>query len=176
MDLKKLGKVLTERIERIGISRAELARRAKMSRSTLWIYERGESPETGEPTRPAKDKLERLAAALTFNPDERQRFLAQLLELAGYDGFPNPDTAQAASSGSFPTSRRRSGVLAAPIIGELPDDLDSGESTTVGQNIDEVIKELSPEAHEKLREILVLQARQLAQLIMSVKGEGNEAK
>jgi transcriptional regulator with XRE-family HTH domain len=176
MDLKKLGEVLSERIERIGISRAELARRAKLGRSTLWIYERGESPATGEPTRPAKDKLERLAAVLTFTPDERQVFLAQLLELAGYEELPNRTLAQAASSETVLARRRRSGVLATPLIGEPPDELVSGKLTTVGQDIDEAIKGLSQEDREKLREILLLQARQLAQLIMSVKGEGNEAK
>jgi transcriptional regulator with XRE-family HTH domain len=176
MDLKKLAEALSQRIEQIGISRAELARRAKLSRSTLWIYERGESPETGEPTRPAKDKLERLAAVLTFNPDERQEFLAQLLELAGYESSPNPNTPQAAISWSTPTRRHRSGVLAAPLIGESSDELEHVEATTIGQDIDEVIKGLSQEDRERLRQVLVPHARQLAQLITLAKGDGNEAK
>jgi hypothetical protein len=71
---------------------------------------------------------------------------------------------------------RRSGVLAAPIIGELPDELDSGEVTTVGQDIDAILGELSQTERERLREILVPQARQLVQLIMLAKGEGNAAK
>src|SRR5918999_3458683 len=121
MDLKKLAEVLTERRERIGISRAELARRAKLGRSTLWIYERGESPATGVPTRAAKDKLERLAAVLTFTPDERQQFLAMLLELAGYEELPHPTIRYSAVSEIIPDKHRRSGVLAAPLIEELPD-------------------------------------------------------
>jgi transcriptional regulator with XRE-family HTH domain len=176
MDLKKLSEVLTQRIEQIGISRAELARRAKVSRSTLWIYERGESPETGEPTRPSKDKLERIAVVLTFNPDERQRFLAQLLELAGYESLPNPNMAQAAISGSIPNRQRRSGVLAAPILGDLPDELESGESTSVGQDIDEVMKGLSQEERERLRKILVSHASQLVQLIKFSREGINEAE
>jgi transcriptional regulator with XRE-family HTH domain len=176
MDLKKLAEVLSQRIEQIGITRAELARRAKIGRSTLWVYERGESPATGEPARPAKDKLERLAAVLTFNPDEYQAFLAQLLELAGYEGFPIPNTAQTASSGIIPSRQRRSGVLTAPIFAEPPDELVSGESTSVGQEIDEVIKGLSQEDRERLREVLVPHVKQLAQLIMSSSGGSNEAK
>jgi transcriptional regulator with XRE-family HTH domain len=176
MDLKKLGEVLTEQIERIGISRAELARRAKLGRSTLWIYERGESPATGEPTRPAKDKLERLAAVLTFNPEERQAFLAQLLELAGYEGLPNPTMAQVASSGTIPTRQRRSGILAAPVIREFPDEMEQEDAITIGQDIDAILSELSLKERERLREILVPQARQLAQLIMLVKGDDNVAK
>jgi transcriptional regulator with XRE-family HTH domain len=176
MDLKKLGEVLSERIERIGISRAELARRVKMSRSTLWIYERGESPATGEPTKPAKDKLERLAAVLTFTPDERQQFLAMLLELAGYEELPHPTIRYSAVSEIIPDKHRRSGVLAAPLIEELPDELDSREAATIGQDIDEVIKDLSPEARERLRQVLIPHVTQLTQLITSVKSEGNEAK
>jgi transcriptional regulator with XRE-family HTH domain len=173
MDLKKLAEVLSQRIEQTGISRAELARRAKLGRSTLWIYERGESPATGEPTRPAKDNLERLAAVLTFHPDERQKFLTQLLELAGYETSPMPYMAQTATSLSIPTSRR-SGVLAAPLIGETPDELESGEATTIGQYIDEVIKELSPEERKKLCQVLIPHVRQLAQLIKVSGGEANE--
>jgi transcriptional regulator with XRE-family HTH domain len=176
MDLKKLAEVLTERRERIGISRAELARRAKLGRSTLWIYERGESPATGVPTRAAKDKLERLAAVLTFTPDERQQFLAMLLELAGYEELPHPTIRYSAVSEIIPDKHRRSGVLAAPLIEELPDELDSREAATIGQDIDEVIKDLSPEARERLRQVLIPHVTQLTQLITSVKSEGNEAK
>jgi transcriptional regulator with XRE-family HTH domain len=174
MDLKKLAEVLTARRERIGISRAELARRAKLGRSTLWIYERGESPVTGEPTKPAKDKLERLAAALTFNPDEHQMFLAQLLELAGYEGFRNSDTAQAASSGTTPTRQRRTGLLTSPILVEPSDELEAGESPSVGQDIDEIIKGLSQVERERLREVLVPLTSQLTQLITLSGGDLNE--
>jgi transcriptional regulator with XRE-family HTH domain len=176
MDLKKLAEVLTERRERIGISRAELARRAKLGRSTLWIYERGESPATGEPTRPAKDKLERLAAVLTFSPDDQQMFLTQLLELAGYEDLPNSTMALADSSGNTPARQPRSGVLAAPLIGEFPGEMESGEAPTIGRDIDQVIKGLSPEERERLRQVLIPHVRQLAQLITSINGDDDEAK
>jgi transcriptional regulator with XRE-family HTH domain len=174
MDLKKLGEVLTERIERIGISRAELARRVRMSRSTLWIYERGESPETGAPSRPAKDKLERLAEVLTFTPNERQQFVAQLLELAGYEEQFSPSVAQAASSASILARQRRVGMFTAPIIAEPSDELMSGESPTVGQEIDAVIKGLSQDDRERLREVLVPLTSQLTQLITLSSGGLNE--
>jgi transcriptional regulator with XRE-family HTH domain len=174
MDLKKLAEVLSQRRELIGITQSELARRAKIGRSTLWVYERGESPETGEPARPAKDKLERLAAALTFNPDERQIFLDELLELAGYESYPNTATSQPASSGTILTRQRRSGLLAAPLLGAFPDEMDPEEVTksspqTIGQDIDQILGELSQEERERLREILVPHARQLAQLITLTK-------
>jgi transcriptional regulator with XRE-family HTH domain len=72
--------------------------------------------------------------------------------------------------------RRGSGVLASPILGELPDELESGDATTVGKDIDEVIKGLSQDDREKLRQVLVPHARQLAQLITLAKGEGNETE
>jgi transcriptional regulator with XRE-family HTH domain len=172
MDLKKLAEVLTNRIEQIGISRAELARRAKIGRSTLWIYERGESPATGEPTKPAKDKLERLAQVLTFNPDEREEFLAQLLVLAGYEGFPNSTTGKAASSEINTARQRRSGMLGSPLLAEPSDELEPEESTSVGQEIDEIIKGLSQDERGRLREVLVPLASQLTQLItLSSRGQ-----
>jgi hypothetical protein len=72
--------------------------------------------------------------------------------------------------------RRSSGVLGSPLRAELPPESGSAETTTIGQEIDAVLGGLSQKEREKLREILVPQAKQLAQLIMSVKGEGNEAK
>jgi transcriptional regulator with XRE-family HTH domain len=176
MDLKKLAEVLNARRERIGIARAELARRAKLGRSTLWIYERGESPATGEPTRPAKDKLERLAAVLTFTPDERQQFLAELLELAGYEMLPTSITAQSASSETIPTMQRQRGILASPLIADQSDEdeLESRVPPTVGQEIDAVIQRLSQADREQLREVLVPLASQLTQMITLSSGGRNE--
>jgi transcriptional regulator with XRE-family HTH domain len=84
MDLQKLAEVLSERRRQLGMPLTEVARRTGIDRYNLWVYERGVNPRTGKPSRPAKDRLERLAAVLSFDPDEQEEFLAELLELAGY--------------------------------------------------------------------------------------------
>jgi transcriptional regulator with XRE-family HTH domain len=86
MDLQKLAEELSQRRNQLGMPLAEVSRRTGIDRYTLWVYERGENPRTGKPSRPAKDRLERLAAVLSVDPDERQEFLAELLKLAGYRG------------------------------------------------------------------------------------------
>jgi transcriptional regulator with XRE-family HTH domain len=66
--------------------------------------------------------------------------------------------------------RRRSGALASPPIDEPSPVSASVEATTVGQDIDEVLKELSQEERNMLREILVPLARRLGRLIKLVRG------
>ena len=80
MNLKKLGSLLHDKREALGIPLAALARKASVGRSTLWTLERGENPKTGKPSRPAKDILERLATALRLSQAERD----ELFLLAGY--------------------------------------------------------------------------------------------
>jgi transcriptional regulator with XRE-family HTH domain len=92
MDLQKLAEELSARRKQLGMPLTEVARRAAIERYTLWVYERGVNPRTGKPSRPAKDRLERLATALSLDPDEREEFLAQLLELAGYEEAKQPVT------------------------------------------------------------------------------------
>ncbi len=53
--------------------------------------------------------------------------------------------------------------------------MESGEVTTIGQDIDAILGELSEKERERLREILVPHVRQLAQLITLTKGDGSEA-
>jgi transcriptional regulator with XRE-family HTH domain len=60
--------------------------------------------------------------------------------------------------------RRRGGALAAPPIEESSPGSDSVEARTVGQEIDEVLEELSQEERDRQREILVSIARQLVRL------------
>ena len=80
-----------------------------------------------------------------------------------------------------PTRRRRGGVLASPLRARPPAELGSVEATTIGQDIDVVLKEegLAEEAlreeYDKLRQSLVTHVRQLAQLIKLAKGENNGA-
>lgn len=80
MDLKALGAYIHNKRESLGISPSELASKAEVGRTTLWILERGENPKTGKPSRPTKDLLERLGFVLCLEPAE----IDALLELAGY--------------------------------------------------------------------------------------------
>ncbi len=80
MDLKALGAYIHDKRESLGISPSELASKAEVGRTTLWILERGENPKTGKPSRPTKDLLERLGFVLCLEPAE----IDALLELAGY--------------------------------------------------------------------------------------------
>jgi transcriptional regulator with XRE-family HTH domain len=80
MDLKKLGTLIHNKREEIGIPPSILAEKTGIRRPTLWIYERGENPKTGKPSRPSKDKLERLAEVLHMSQEETE----ELLSLADY--------------------------------------------------------------------------------------------
>jgi transcriptional regulator with XRE-family HTH domain len=80
MDLKALGAYIHNKRQSLGISPSELAGKAEVGRTTLWILERGENPKTGKPSRPTKDLLERLGFVLCLEPAE----IDTLLELAGY--------------------------------------------------------------------------------------------
>src|SRR5437764_6956585 len=80
MDLEKLGKMIRQKREEIGIPPSVLAEKTGIRRPTLWIYERGENPKTGKPSRPSKDKLERLAEVLHMSQIETE----ELLSLADY--------------------------------------------------------------------------------------------
>ena len=76
MDLKKLGTIIHTKREEVGIPPSVLAEKTGIRRPTLWIYERGENPKTGKPSRPSKDKLERLAAVLHMSKEETEELLA----------------------------------------------------------------------------------------------------
>ncbi len=80
MNLIKLGTLIHTKREEVGIPLAKAAQKAGIGRSTLWIIERGEDPKTGKPSRPSKDKLERLAEVLHMNQAETE----ELLSLADY--------------------------------------------------------------------------------------------
>jgi hypothetical protein len=66
--------------------------------------------------------------------------------------------------GRLELRRRRGGALASPPKEDLSPGSDSVEARTVGQEIDEVLEELSQETRERQREILVSIARQLVRL------------
>jgi hypothetical protein len=80
------------------------------------------------------------------------------------------------SCGQKVKSSRRGVVLGSPLRAEPPPEPRSAEASTIGQEIDDVLDGLTQEEHDRLREILVPQARQLAQLIRFAKRGDNEAK
>src|SRR5436853_2386663 len=89
MDLEKLGTIIRNKREEIGIPPSILAEKTGIRRPTLWIYERGENPKTGKPSRPSKDKLERLAEVLQMSQAEKE----ELLSLADYQITKQPSQA-----------------------------------------------------------------------------------
>jgi transcriptional regulator with XRE-family HTH domain len=80
VNLEKLGTIIHNKREEVGISLTKAAQKAGIGRSTLWILESGKNPKTGKPSRPSKDILERLAGALHMSQDE----LEEALSLADY--------------------------------------------------------------------------------------------
>ena len=84
MDLEELGNRLKSHRKHAGIPLAELARRASVGRSTLWIWEEGHNPKTGKPSRPSLDGLEKVLDALHLDGESRN----ELLEFAGYQAGP----------------------------------------------------------------------------------------
>ena len=80
MNLEKLGTIIHNKREEVGIPLAKAAQKAGIGRSTLWILEQGKNPKTGKPSRPSKDILERLAEVLHMSQAE----LEEILTFAGY--------------------------------------------------------------------------------------------
>jgi transcriptional regulator with XRE-family HTH domain len=76
VNLEKLGTLIHTKREEVGIPLAKAAQKAGIGRSTLWILERGKSPQTGKPSRPSKDILERLAEVLHMSQAETEGLLA----------------------------------------------------------------------------------------------------
>lgn len=152
MDLRKLAEKLSARRNQLGMPLAEVSRRTGIDRYTLWVYERGENPRTGKPSRPAKDRLERLAAVLSLDPDEQEELLAQLLELAGY----KEEKAHIAGFG-----------LANPALPfQSP-----ANTRTIGQRIDRLIKaaKLSQEEQTILEETLLRLNKELLALVKAAR-------
>lgn len=100
MELLELGRVLRERREAIGTSKAEIARRAEVSESYVAMVEQGSR-------RASKAVLERWAAALGWD----KVYTRQLLTMAGritqeQDSLPSPRLPFAAGALHFPQPRR----------------------------------------------------------------------
>lgn len=80
-DLETLGDRLRRRRHALGIRSAELARRAKLSQSYVWVIEKARERRPAERRHPSRDVLIRWAVALGVEPDELKEWLA----LADYD-------------------------------------------------------------------------------------------
>jgi transcriptional regulator with XRE-family HTH domain len=91
VDLEQLGGLIHYKREEAGIPLSTAAKRAGIGRSTLWIIERGENPQTGNPSRPSKETIERLAQALHMSQAETE----ELLSLADYTVARPPEDARA---------------------------------------------------------------------------------
>lgn len=75
-----MGAALQGRRESLGLPRAELARRIRVTPTYVWMVERARRRKNGDPSRPAELLLQRWAQALGMD----QRYTHQVLLLAGY--------------------------------------------------------------------------------------------
>jgi transcriptional regulator with XRE-family HTH domain len=82
MDLERLGSVLRERREALGIPAAEIARRVGVSPAYVWMVENARPRKSGEPSRPREAVLDRWTRALGMD----ERYARQVLRLGGYGG------------------------------------------------------------------------------------------
>lgn len=80
MDLDKLGELLRERRESLGIPRAKLARRVGISPSYMWTVEQAAKRKGGQPSQPTQPILEEWAAQLGLGISQTR----ELLRLAGH--------------------------------------------------------------------------------------------
>jgi len=100
VEVLELARVLRERREAIGTSKAEIARRVEVSESYVSMAERGKR-------RPSKSVLERWATALGWD----ELYTQQLLALAGHTSpvkysTPSPRVPFAGGALHFPQPRR----------------------------------------------------------------------
>jgi transcriptional regulator with XRE-family HTH domain len=164
MDLKRLGNILQDRRETLGIPAAVLARRAGIARSTLWMVENGENPRTEKPSRLSKDKLERLMTVLRIDPQEQ----LELLNLAGYDTDLGSKLQFLSRTGSQMTPESGS-VLASPPL--------SKSKRKLTQRIDALLssEHLSEEDVELISDKLLTMAHELVDLMKATRKSGDES-
>jgi transcriptional regulator with XRE-family HTH domain len=118
VDLETLGRLLRQRREDLGISRAGLARRLGVSANYLWMIEAAIDRAGGAPSRPGEDLLGRWSDALAISALYRHYFM----RLAGYaeGGTEEPILEETGAPGSAgtPTSvnDERSGDMADQVV------------------------------------------------------------
>ena len=83
---QQLAEELRNQRNELGIKARAAARRLGVGHTTLWTWEKGENPKTGNPVRPDKSHLKDLAAL--YNLD-----YYHLLQLAGYEKPSEANTA-----------------------------------------------------------------------------------
>jgi transcriptional regulator with XRE-family HTH domain len=109
MDLRRLGSVLREQREAVGIPAAEIARRVGVSPTYIWMVEQARPRKGGEPSRPSEPVLERWTRALGMDA----RYARQVLLLAGY-GEENPESRPTPRLPAPPPARAQIAMPGAP--------------------------------------------------------------
>jgi transcriptional regulator with XRE-family HTH domain len=79
--LAEMGKLLRERRDELGLSRAEIARRSEVTPTYIYLIEQARSPKGRNPYKPRSDVLLRWAGALELDQTEANH----VLSLAGYE-------------------------------------------------------------------------------------------
>jgi transcriptional regulator with XRE-family HTH domain len=80
IDLPTLGRELRQRRRALRIPSAEFARRIGVSQTYVWLIEAAKPRQSGEPSRPSEDLLQRWTEALGMTEPEARH----IHELAGY--------------------------------------------------------------------------------------------
>jgi transcriptional regulator with XRE-family HTH domain len=79
--LATMGKLLRERRDDLGLSRAEIARRTEVTPTYIYLIEQARSPKGRNPYKPRSDVLLRWASALDLDQSQANH----VLSLAGYE-------------------------------------------------------------------------------------------
>jgi transcriptional regulator with XRE-family HTH domain len=79
--LATMGRLLRERRDELGFSRAEIARRTEVTPTYIYLIEQARSPKGRNPYKPRSDVLLRWASALDLDQSEANH----VLSLAGYE-------------------------------------------------------------------------------------------
>jgi transcriptional regulator with XRE-family HTH domain len=174
MNLQRLGAVLHERREALGIPRTEIARRVGVTPTYVWLIEGARPRKNGEPSRPTEAVLERWARALGMD----DRYTRQILLLAGY-GEPERgrDSAHAAVA---PTVAMRSEPLRAPMAasGDVSRSVQASTAPSLAPPPEMPSLAAAPMTFAQPRDlqadVLLVQVRELLQLAGRSDREWNE--
>jgi transcriptional regulator with XRE-family HTH domain len=103
--LATMGKLLRERRDDLGLSRAQIARRTEVTPTYIYLIEQARSPKGRNPYKPRSDVLLRWASALDLDQSEANH----VLSLAGYEpmraGDAWYDVVKSRSSGEHATAQ-----------------------------------------------------------------------
>jgi transcriptional regulator with XRE-family HTH domain len=122
VDLQRLGTMLKERREFIGLTRGTVARRVRVARNYIKLIEEATPRKNGRPSQPSRDVLQRWGKVLLWDDQRDIDATQELLSLAGHEPPTAAHTPLLTSSGIIGAPHRSqadrleaAGVLGSPI-------------------------------------------------------------